>query len=106
MKLNFNVKKTSKKNFEHLSYASINPYRDWYLIIFVFLVLNIAVAIFCTHFFFKSGTTLIVEPTQIPVSTEDIGFSKLQRTIGIYENRKDSFEKALQTSPDIFDPAL
>lgn len=108
MKINFTLTKKTKKpkNLEHFSYASISPYKDWYLILMIFFVLNIAIVGFCAYYFFEVNSPMVIDETQAPAPTDEVGISRLQKTISAYEKKKEEHEKALQSRPDVVDPSL
>jgi len=107
MKINFTLHKNKKPgDIKNFSYTSINPYRDWYLMIGIFFCLNIIGAIFSAYIFYMSQNHVAPPGIQAPVNQDEQIISRLHKVVSEYELKKQQYQETINNKSAVSDPSL
>jgi len=81
--------------------------RDWQVILFVFVPLNLIVCIFSFYYYSKmSAGELFPIATPINEEMESVDSKTLKQIVGLFEQRKNELDSRRGSGPYLVDPAL
>lgn len=85
----------------------ITAYRDWKILVSIFLVINIFIAAGSFYLFIKINKeeVFLLEYTGL-ILVDRIDKDRLNEVVEIFEDKKERFELLLKQKPKIADPSL
>ena len=107
MKLSFKLKKKNKpKDIAHFSYASINPFRDWYIILNIFFLFLFLSLIWSVYFFFAMKNYQAENPVVSSGNKDTALITQLQKVVDQYSSQSAAYQNFQNQKPEISDPSL
>jgi len=83
------------------------PSRDWGVLLTIFFTLLIFLVVANVYFFIHySENKVFLKIDENEEEVEIINIEEINRTIELFENKENTFNKLLKEKPDIVDPSL